>query len=258
MSLRTERSNLLDSNEAHLLWAITDGETQLQLSRHLFSWPLYVADGHHRYETALAYQQERAQCDSDGCKVTAEGADYVMMELVEFSDPGLVVLPLHRLVRGVARSILTNLAGLLSRFFVLEYISLEAEDCKVPADSFLGVLGLRPGWLVALKRREDVSFESMMPGSRSEAYRDFGVSIINHIIVDNVLSGCQNLDMAYTVDLREAHRDIEQGKYQLAFLLNPPRLETIRAVAAAGDRLPRKSTYFHPKLPAGLVINSLD
>ena len=261
MSLRAQRNNLPDSDEGHILRAVTDPETKLQLSRFLSSQPLYIADGHHRYETALTYQEERTQCQSDGCKLATEAFNYVMMELVEFSDPGLVVLPLHRLARGVAPSVLMGLADQLNRFFVLESISSEVGDPGgpgLPIGSCLGILGLQPGSLVMLKRRRDVSFEPMMPGNKSQAYRDFGVSILNHVILENVLNGAENLDLGYTVDPREAHQQIKEGKYQLAFLLNPPRPEMIKAVADAQDRMPRKSTYFYPKVPAGLIINPLD
>jgi uncharacterized protein (DUF1015 family) len=258
MSLRAKRSNLPDSNEAHILWAITDAETKLQLSRLLSSQPLYIADGHHRYETALTYQQERAQCRCDGCRLTTEAFDYVMMELVEFSDPGLVVLPLHRLVRGIVPSTLVGLGDKLSDFFVLELVPLEADYCQLPADSCLGILGLQPDSLVALKRRQDVSLEAMMPGNRSQAYREFGVSILNHVILDKVLSGAKERDVAYTVDLKEAYQQVKEKKYQLAFLLKPPQPEMVKAVADAQDRMPGKSTYFYPKLPAGLIINPLD
>jgi uncharacterized protein (DUF1015 family) len=98
----------------------------------------------------------------------------------------------------------------------------------------------------------------MMPGNRSQAYREFGVSILNHIILDAVLSGAKNLDIAYTVDFREAYQQIKDGRYQLTFLLNPPQPEMVKAVADAQDRMPSKSTYFYPKLPAGLIINPLD
>jgi hypothetical protein len=181
-----------------------------------------------------------------------------MMELVEFSEPGLLVLPLHRLVRGIASSILVGLGDQLRNFFVLESIPLKADSCHLPSDSCLGILGLQPGSLVVLRRRRDISLEAMMPGNRSQAYREFGVSILNHIILDAVLSEAKDLDVAYTVDLKEAHQQIKKGKYQLAFLLNPPQPEMVKAVADAQDRMPSKSTYFYPKLPAGLIINSLD
>jgi len=259
-----------EGKEAHTLWAITEPEIKRELSQFLSSQPLYIADGHHRYETALNYQQERAQEQSDSFassviaseakqSPTGKGAfQYVMMELVDFSDPGLVVLPLHRLVRGIAPSILVGLGEQLKNFFVLESVPFEAGDCQLPTDSCLGILGLQPGSLVILKGRQDVSFKAMMPGNRSQAYRDFDVSILNHIILDKMLGLTSKENVAYIVDLKEAYQRIKEGKYQLAFLLNPPRPEMVKAVADAQDRMPSKSTYFHPKLPAGLIINPLD
>jgi len=244
-----------EGQEAHTLWAITESEIKRELSQFLSSQPLYIADGHHRYETALTYQQERAEEQS----LTGKGAfNYVMMELVDFSDPGLVVLPLQRLVRGIVPSILGGLEDQLRNFFVLESVPLKAGDCQLPTDSCLGILGLQPGSLVVLKRRQDISLEAVMPGSRSQAYRQFNVSILNDIILDKVLSRAKDLDVAYTVDLKEAYQQIKERKYQLAFLLNPPQPEMVKAVADAQDRMPSKSTYFYPKLPAGLIINPLD
>ncbi len=256
--------------EAHTLWAITDPKIKQELSQLLSSQPIYIADGHHRYETALDYQQEREQEQSGSSVIASEAKQsltgkeafrYVMMELVEFSDTGLIVLPLHRLVRGIESSILMGLEDRLRSYFALESVLLEAissEASELPADSCLGILGLQPGSLVVLKKRQDISLEAMMPGNKSQAYREFGVSILNHIILDDVLSGAKDLDLAYTVDLKEAYQQVRDSKYQLAFLLNPPQPEMIKAVADVQDRMPRKSTYFHPKLPAGLVINPLD
>jgi uncharacterized protein (DUF1015 family) len=270
MSLRAKRSNLPDSNEAHTLWAITELKIKRELSQFLSSQSLYIADGHHRYETALNYQQERAQEQSDssviasGAKQSVTGKEafqYVMMELVDFSDPGLVVLPLHRLVRNTVPSILMKMGDQLRKFFVLESVPLKAgspDALILSVDSCLGILGLQPGSLVVLKQRQDISLEAMMPGNRSRAYREFGVSILNHIILDKLLGLTSKENVAYTVDVKEAYQQIKEGKYQLAFLLNPPQPEMVKAVADAQDRMPSKSTYFYPKLPAGLVINPLD
>jgi len=255
MSSQVKRSNLPDSKEAHTLWAITEPEIKWELNQLLSSQPLYIADGHHRYETALTYQQERTKEQSATGK---EAFNYVMLELVDFSDPGLVVLPLHRLVRGIAPSILEGLEDQLKNFFVPESAPLEAIDYQLPTDSCLGILGLQPGSLVVLKRRRDISLEAMMPGNRSRAYREFDVSILNHIILEKIMGLTQKEDIDYTVDLKEAHQHIKERKYQLAFLLNPPQPEMVSAIAGAKDRMPAKSTYFYPKLPAGLVINPLD
>jgi uncharacterized protein (DUF1015 family) len=241
--------------ETHTLWAITDPKIKRELSQFLSSQPIYIADGHHRYETALNYQQEREQ---EQFVTGQESFNYVMMELIEFSDPGLLVLPLHRLVGGVATAILVGLEDQLKNFFVLESVPLKADTCYLPSDSCLGVLGLKPGSLVVLKKREDISLEAMMPVDRSQAYREFGVSILNHIILDKLLGLTSKEDVAYTVDFKEAYQQVKEGKYQLAFLLTPPQPEMIKAVADAQDRMPSKSTYFYPKLPAGLIINPLD
>jgi uncharacterized protein (DUF1015 family) len=268
--LRAKRSNLPDSKEAHTLWAITDPEIKQELSQLLSSQPLYIADGHHRYETALTYQQERAQEQADSfdssvivseAKQSVTGKEafqYVLMELVEFSDPGLLVLPLHRLVRGITSSSLVRLGDKLRNLFALESVPLKASSCQLPVDSCLGILGLQPGSLVVLRRRQDISLEAMMPGNRSQAYREFGVSILNHIILDKLLGLTSKENVAYTVDFKEAYQQIKEGEYQLAFLLNPPQPEMVKAIADAGDRMPSKSTYFYPKLPAGLIINPLD
>jgi uncharacterized protein (DUF1015 family) len=289
-----------EDDEAHTLWAITDPGIKRELSQFLSSQPLYIADGHHRYETALNYQQERAQINYGQIPspVTGEGQgegeeakqslsdegafNYVMMELVDFSDPGLVVLPLHRLVRGIAPSTLAKLEKQLENYFTVEFVSFDddslarchnesfalsviaspdfigAKQSRGVEDIVLGVLGLRTGALVLLKRRQNISLEAIMPGNRSQAYREFGVSILNYIILNNILSGAKDLDIAYTVDLKEAYQQITEGKYQLAFLLHPPQPGMIKAVADAQDRMPSKSTYFYPKLPAGLIINPLD
>jgi hypothetical protein len=151
-----------------------------------------------------------------------------------------------------------SLRDRLKDFFTVESAAIRTGSWHLPVDSCLGILGLQPGSLVVLKKRQDVSLEAMMPGNRSQAYREFGVSILNHIVLDSILSGVKDTEIAYTVDLEEAHQQIREGQYQLAFLLHPPQLVMIKAVADAQDRMPRKSTYFYPKLPAGLVINPLD
>jgi uncharacterized protein (DUF1015 family) len=255
LSFRTKRSNLPDSNEAHTIWAIDEPEIKQELSQILFSYPLYIADGHHRYETGLAYQQEQTR----GQFVTGKEAfNYIMLELVDFSDPGLVILPLHRLVRNIAPSTLAGLEDQLRNFFTLEPSPFKVGDYQLPDDSCLGILGLQSGSLVILKRRQDISLEAIMPTNRSQAYREFDVSILNHIILDKMLEITSKEDIAYTVDLKEAYQQTKEMKYQLAFLLHPPQPEMVRTIADSKDRMPGKSTYFHPKVPAGLIINPLD
>ena len=263
--------------EKHVVWAITDPSLICRISHFLTVQPLYIADGHHRYETALAYQLERARrlpsvASNEAPNRVREkfpeffGWNYIMMELVDFSDPGLVILPLYRLVRGIAPSTLAKLESQLTHFFTLEFVPL-TEAFRDPfhvtrpriRDRVLGILGLKPQSLVALKQRQGISIESVTSCNRSQAYKEFSVSLLNHIILDKMLEVTANKsNIAYTVDLSEAYQQIKEGKYQLAFLLNPPQPGIVKAVVNAKDRLPRKSTYFYPKLPAGLIITPLD
>jgi uncharacterized protein (DUF1015 family) len=113
--------------------------------------------------------------------------------------------------------------------------------------------------VVALKQRQDASSVDMLLGSHSQAYKNLDVSFLNDIILGRMLGLAPDSEnIAYTADIDEACQQIKQGTYQLAFLLSPPQPEMVKAVADAKDRMPRKSTYFYPKLPAGLIISSLD
>lgn len=260
-----------EDDERHVVWAITDPEHQqklLDLSRQVP--PVTMADGHHRYETALVYQQERSmggaslRGEAEAISPQEKSFNYVMVTLVEFSDPGLAIPPIHRLVRGIKE------ISRLEDFFTLELVPLSNDTLQSlfsnsgqhrlsTSDYLLGVLGLRHGYLVLLRERKDAPLKDIMPVNRSQVYRNFDISILNHVILDKIFGLRMEEDnIAYTVDVVEAHQRVERGEYQLAFLVHPPQPETIKAVVDAGDRLSRKSTYFHPKMPAGLIINSLD
>jgi uncharacterized protein (DUF1015 family) len=259
-----------DSDESHVVWMITDPKLSKQLSNLLATQPFYLADGHHRYETALAYQQERIQKFP---AVTGEEAfNYVMMTLIDFSDPGLVVFPVHRLVRGIAPSTLAGLRSQLEDFFTLESIPLtkslqdfffslwQERDTRkeMPGGVRIGVLGLEPQSLVMLGQRRGISTEGIMPQNRSQAYKKIDISLLNYLILGRMLGLPQDSEnLTYTIDIDEAYQQINEGRYQLAFVLSPPSLGMVKAIVEAKDRMPRKSTYFYPKLPAGLVINPL-
>mgnify|MGYP001059733693 CR=1 FL=1 len=260
-----------EGDERHVVWAITDPELKQRLStlsRQVA--PVIMADGHHRYETALVYQQECSAGEvsllgeAEVTSLREEASNYVMVALVEFSDPGLAIPPIHRLVRGI------KAMSRLEDFFTLEFVPLSNDTLQSLFSSsgkyqmlirgyLLGVLGLKRGYLVLLRERQDASLKDMMPVNRSQAYRDFDISILNQVVLGKVLGlDMEEGNIAHTVDAVEAYEQVERGEYQLAFLVNPPQPETIKAVVDAGDRLPRKSTYFYPKMPAGLIINSLD
>lgn len=280
IDLTTNPEQSEKSGERHIIWAITEPRLQ-QILRQLFlTKSVYMADGHHRYETALVYQREKMSSSLRGSgfasNSSSEFFNYVMVTLVEVSDPGLVIFPIHRLVRGIKPALIgkhsqsvSPLLDRLENFFTSELVPLSdsvldalLSDSNghplMAGDYLFGVLGLKQGHLVLLREREDVSLEDMVPVNRSQAYRELGISILSHVILDKILGlPIDEENIAYTVNIGEAYRRINNGEYQLAFLLKPPQPKTIEAVVNAGDRMPRKSTYFYPKMPAGLVINSL-
>jgi hypothetical protein len=194
-----------------------------------------------------------------------------MMTLVDFSDPGLVVLPPHRLIRGLSKSTVGGLMAKLESFFEIEELPLTMPNAWQQVDDLLGtkeetnqvrlvVFGLAAECLIVLKLRDFTATSQMMPYFHSELYKRLDVSILDHIILEKFLelsSDREETTLAYCYDRLDAVNKVLDQEYQLAFLLSPVKAEVIKAIADAGDRMPRKSTYFYPKLPSGLVFNRL-
>jgi len=256
------------NGERHDVWAITEPEVIGQICGSLAHQPLYIADGHHRYESALTYQRERRACSSPASG--DEAFDFVMMTLVDFSDPGLIILPPHRLVRGISRTTLNELMAKLKAFFEIEELPLNMPDVWQQVDDLLTkeetnevrlvLFGLAQGRLIVLRLRDLAAASQMMPYFHSKLYKGLNVSVLDHIILEKLLglsSGSEESILGYSYDGQDVANRILYQEYQLAFLLSPIKAEVIKAIADAGDRMPRKSTYFYPKLPSGLVFNRL-
>jgi uncharacterized protein (DUF1015 family) len=260
--------NVVDnSGERHKVWAVTHPETIKQIQQVFFNQPLYIADGHHRYDSALTYRRERIA--QSGTSNGEEGYNFVMMSLIDFSDPGLVVLPSHRLVRGISRATLAGLKSQLALFFELEQIPLDSPDLWERLDGLLtgmgpgldvvrlGLFGLETQSVIILTLRDFTKTNPLMPSFHGELYRKLDVSLVDHVILEKLLGfnkDKEEISLAYSHDRLEALDRVKSQEYQLLFLLNPVKPELIKAIADEGDRMPRKSTYFYPKSPAGLVF----
>ena len=257
----------MDNNERHDMWVINDILVIEKIQNILANRPLYIADGHHRYESALAYRQEKQAYS--GFDSGNEAFNYVMMSLVEFSDPGLMILAPHRLVRGIPKSNIDGLYSKLKAFFKIEEINLKHPEVWVRIEDILThttvprivLFGLNQEslFILTLNNREEVS--KMMPYFHSDIYKNLDVSIVDHIILENLLalsSEKEKESLAFSYDMHDAVEKIRNQEYQLTLLLSPVRPEMIKAISDAGDKMPRKSTYFYPKSPSGLVINRLD
>jgi uncharacterized protein (DUF1015 family) len=242
--------------ETHKLWVANEPEFVQRVSHFLASKPIYIADGHHRYETALAYRDEKRQ--ETGAVRGNEAFNFVMITLVSFSDPGVVVLPVHRLIGGLSTNILDKFRTMLEPTFELVSVPLGEGGVPEIAGVTTRVIGLEPGNIVALKLRQPLSLKEMMPEGHSEAYRRLDISIVQHLVIDRLIELNKNSSIFYTPNTIEARRLVKSGEYQLAFLLNPIPVSTIKTIADSNDKMPGKSTYFYPKLPTGLVVNRLE
>jgi uncharacterized protein (DUF1015 family) len=254
------------NGERHQVWAITEAGVIDQLCRSLAHQPLYIADGHHRYESALIYQQQQLAYSST---VSGDEAfNFVMMTLVDFADPGLVILPPHRLVRGISPATLSELMSGLQAFFTVDELPLSIPGVWHQVDDFLAggadgvrlvLFGLGREHLFRLRLRDLAATGQMMPYFHSELYKGLAVSVVDHIVLEELLglAGGDEETLSYSYDKLDAVQRVLDREYQLVFLLSPPRVEVVKAIADAGDRMPRKSTYFYPKAPAGLVFNRL-
>ena len=246
----------------HRLWAITDPETIAAVQATFTDTKLYIADGHHRYETALNYKQYRLDAG-----LPVGGADRVMMMLVEMSHPGLVVFPTHRLLRDLpdfdADALLSaceadfDVERDLSLAYAQKKLSLAYENGK---KAFVCYTGGDTATLLTLQN--DALMDKLLP-HESPVSRQLDVNVLHNAILERLLNidkenMAQQINLTYTRDVDEAVEGVQSGAFQCAFLLNPTRVYEIQGVAAAGEKMPQKSTYFYPKLITGLTLNQLD
>jgi uncharacterized protein (DUF1015 family) len=237
----------------HRLWRVGDDEAIAAVQAATRDSELLIADGHHRYETMLEYAQE----------VGGEGEHrYILMCLVALEDPGLTVFPTHRLVRGLEPERRQALARTLESDFLLETVS--SEELTPPPGEGPLVLGYVNGGderLFRLTLRDQLIADAALAGY-SDAYRQLDTGVLEALLLKGAL-GLSDEDIAhfnglfYARDTEEALAMVRSGEYDAAFLMRPTPIGQVRAIAAAGENMPPKSTYFFPKLLTGLLFNPL-
>lgn len=214
---------------------------------------LYIADGHHRFGTARAYRDRMRELEKpDGPR----SYDYILMGFVSLSDPGLKVFPTHRLMAMPEGFRLASFLRDLERWFqvtpVQEGLASKVRD---KAGCAFGVAIHGKGqYLLELR---DVDRKEMLGTDRGPAWRDLDVAVLHRGVIEKLLGLRNNVHFTYERDADAALAAVESGRYGMAFLLKTTPSEQIRACAEAGEPMPHKSTYFYPKMPAGLSIHRL-
>ncbi len=246
---------------SHRIERISDPNAHAVLREMLADKQVFIADGHHRYETSLNFRRETRAAQSGLVEDTPIAADYILITLTAFEDEGLLVLPTHRLVKNVSADKIAALPTALGRHFTLTLSSPEAIEPAIAAQAAHGAVSfgvvLPPGTLhLATLNAETLE----QAGSR--AVDQLPVTLLGTLI----LNDCLGIDTAavaagthvsYTRDLAEAVSSVKRGESQAAFLLGRPTVSEIRDVSLAGDVMPQKSTFFYPKLLSGLVLRDL-
>lgn len=259
-----------DVGERHCLWKITDTAVIAFVQNQMSEKRLYIADGHHRYETALNYRAFLKETDPSF--TDDHPANAIMMYLTSMEDPGLIIFPTHRLLNQVDPQALARLLDKASAYFDVQtlpfedrfetgFVRFRKAMKENPNRTTLGALvknqkafyvfSLKPGVM-------DEKFEGVIPAS----LRELDVTVLTHLVLLDLLGLSQAaLDeeklITYSESDRHAAEAVIKGKCEVAFILNATKISQVQDIAESGQTMPRKTTYFYPKALTGLVFNTL-
>ena len=248
----------------HRIWPVTDVEVISGLAGVMGPKPIFIADGHHRYETAWEY---RRQIYDSGALQADHPAGFVLMMCVAMEDPGLLVMPTHRLFRGLPAISSEELTAKLGDNFATRRVGQGPdlaptvwEDVETSGDQ--GTIGLYTQsdqtWSIAQLTESGRAKLAQVAGNHDAAWRELGVAILHRLLVETLLGATSLPEPEYVHCINQVLDGLRSGEYPLAALVMPASVEHIRAVSLTGERMPAKSTYFYPKLLSGLVINPLE
>lgn len=255
-----------DTGVKNKLWVIKEKQAIDRLVGRMKEKPLFIADGHHRYETALVYK-EQMQKEQSSSQADLP-SDYVMMVCVSMNNKGLKILPAHRLVRNIKDFRLDRILPVLHESFRIELLGkgCAVKDCMARLNNapethaFIMYAGQEDAYYKLSLNNEKI-IDTIFANDHPE-WRHLDAGILHGVIINKVL-GIAADDVTikeyvkYVKEETEAVSLVRSGQYQLAFFLKPTRIEQVKEIASARKVMPPKSTYFYPKLITGIVINSL-
>ncbi len=256
----------------HQLWRITDVAVHQRVSDFLNDKSIFIADGHHRYETALNYRQWVA--DRTPGFSPEHPANFIMMYLCGMEDPGLLILPAHRMVKAISPEKLVSFISAAEACFDISRFSMESgigtETAAEKWDSILNTGGSGTQIGVVIKNHQQGYLLSLKPGvmqrmfgrEMSERMLELDVTVLTRLILMELLGlNHSQLDdeyiMSYSSKTDVAVEAVRTGDCDAAFILNSTRIDQVKRIAEAGEIMPRKSTYFYPKVITGQVLNRL-
>lgn len=253
-----------DNGVVHRIWVVTDKNVQQRVMALMEAKTLFIADGHHRYETALNYRREMQEKGAR-CLPGNESYDNHIMAFISMHDSGLTILPTHRLLFNLTPAQIASFPKGLERFFAAERRKDLADMLRMMETQKEGEhrFGLYLGGeFTLLKLKNEADAAGLMRPDASDDWKRLDVSII-HAILEHLLGIDrkkleEETNVAYERYADLAVKMVDEGRYQAAIFLNPTKAWQVAKVAGNGERMPQKSTDFYPKLYTGLVINKLN
>jgi len=263
----------------HRLWPVTEVNTIGKVASIMEAKPMFIADGHHRYETACNYRDELAAA---GPLDANHPANYVLTQCVGMNDPGLLVLPTHRLFRGVTPMTSTELAGKLQGSFITRPVGVGADLAnslwqEIAAGGLQNKLAFYTAqddtWTLALATEEGSQRLAKLASEHSSDWQGLGVSILHRLVMEDLLGLKELPKPMYVHSVQEVVENLKSGdkagrdatgqmgtggRFELAALVMPATVEHVRLISEHGERMPAKSTYFYPKLLGGMVVHPLE
>jgi len=260
--------DIVDSNGiTNRMWSVKDTKAITLIQKVMKDKQLLIADGHHRYETALNYRNERRE----GLKnfTGKEDFNYITMMFVNAEDTGLSILPTHRVIHDLKDFNGEKILKKIGEYFEVEsfpYREAELEKFikmlsssgeKHPAFGIY-IKGIDRFYLLTLKNKKLIN--GLFTEDKPEEWKELDVAVLHDVIIENILgiskeNQAAQKNIAYVKDEKEAVKKVKEDNFQIAFILNPTRVSQVKNIALKGLRMPQKSTFFYPKLLSGLVMN---
>jgi uncharacterized protein (DUF1015 family) len=249
---------LFESDVTQQFWVVTDPSTVKAVVEEMApKRNLIIADGHHRYETALIYRDEMREKHPDS--PPNAGFNYRMVALVSMEDPGLVILPTHRLIHSYGRMDGAAALERAQKTFAVATVSDREtlEGMLAQAEPSQPRIGFYDGGYTVLTLRDPAMLEKLLP-DRAPDWRLLDVSVLHEIFIERVLQIDKEAverkeNIEYLRDPQMGYDAVDRGEAEFLLVMNPTRMEQVRACTSAGEKMPQKSTDFYPKIISGLV-----
>jgi uncharacterized protein (DUF1015 family) len=257
---------------AHDVWAVSEEKFTKKMVKFFEGRPLYIADGHHRYQTALEYS--RRLRESGEITDDDDPRNFLMMMIVEMENPGLSVLPVHRVVIKPEVKVEEMLRA-LERWFAVAQVEVPKGARSGQVFHLLKQLGaagasghvyglyLQDGRFMLISWKQGLEVEKEIAGDYSQAFKSLDVTVLHRVVIEKVLGIAPDRqsvesNLLFAKDPLEAVRLVDSGAASLAIFMNATPVEQVRQVADHGEKMPQKSTYFHPKPFSGVVMNRIN